>query len=316
MPTGVMSLTIVALAGGIGAARFLEGLVHVVPQNKIVIIGNVGDDIEIHGLHISPDLDIVLYTLAGVVDRSKGWGFHTDTFACQNLLRLYGRETWFNLGDKDMATHLYRTEQLRNGRLLSEITQDLVRRFKLKIKLLPATDRPLQTFVTTNVGRMHFEEYMVKRRTIPKVRGVTFEGASSAEPTKNVLESIRNAKGVIISPSNPIVSIGAILAVPGVRSTLQRTKAKVVAISPIVNGKTVKGPADKLMRGLGLKSTAVGVAEYYKDFLDTLIIDRADGKLANQIEKLGVNPVVTNTLMKNKSDKIRLAKIVMSELQC
>jgi len=288
----------------------------VVPQNKITIIGNVGDDIEIHGLHISPDLDIVLYTLAGVVDKSKGWGFRGDTFACQDLLGHYGRETWFNLGDKDLATHLYRTEQLRNGKPLSEITQDLVRRFGLRIRLLPATDKVLQTFVTTNVGRMHFEEYMVKRRTSPKVRGVTFEGAVSAKPTSGVLESIREADGVLISPSNPIVSIGAILAVRGIRSALKRTRARVVGISPIVNGKTVKGPADKLMRALGLKSTALGVAEYYRDFLDTLIIDRADRKLAEQIQQVGVKPVATNTLMRKKSDKIQLAKIAVSELHC
>ena len=287
-----------------------------VPQSKITIIGNVGDDIEIHGLHISPDLDIVLYTLAGVVDKSKGWGFRGDTFACQDLLRHYGRETWFNLGDKDLAIHIYRTEQLRNGRPLSEITQDLVRRFGLRIRLLPATDKTLQTFVTTNIGRMHFEEYMVKRRTAPKVRGVTFEGALSAKPASGVLESIREADGVIISPSNPIVSIGAILAVRGIRSALRRTKARVVGISPIVNGKTVKGPADKLMRALGLKSTALGVAEYYRDFLDTLIIDRADSKLTKQIKQVGVDPVVTNTLMRKKRDKIRLARIAVSELNC
>jgi LPPG:FO 2-phospho-L-lactate transferase len=307
---------VVVLAGGIGAARFLEGLVQVVPQKKITIIGNVGDDIEILGLHISPDLDIVLYTLAGLVDPSKGWGFRGDTFACQDLLRLYGRETWFNLGDRDLATHLYRTEQLRNGKPLSEVTQDLVRRFALRIRLLPATDRPLQTYVATNVGRMHFEEYMVKRRSVPKVRGVAFEGAISAKPAKHVLESIAEAKGVIVSPSNPIVSIGAILAVPGIRSALRRTKAKVVGISPIVNGKTVKGPADKLMRALRLQSTALGVAEYYRDFLDTLIIDGADRKLAKQIEKIGVKPVVTNTLMRKKWDKIRVARIALSELKC
>jgi len=215
-----------------------------------------------------------------------------------------------------LATHLYRTEEMRNGRPLSEITQDLVRRFGLRVRLMPATDRPLQTFVTTKIGRMHFEEYMVKRRTAPKVRAVTFEGALSAKPAKHVLKSITEANGVIISPSNPIVSIGAILAVPGIRRALQRTKAKVVGISPIVNGKTVKGPADKLMRALKLKSTALGVAEYYRDFLDTLIIDRTDRKLAKQIEKVGVKPVVTNTIMKKNSDKIRLARITMSELQC
>lgn len=160
---------IVGLAGGIGAARFLEGLVRVIPQNQVTIIGNVGDDIEIHGLHISPDLDIVLYTLAGVVDSTQGWGFKRDTFECQNLLRRYGCETWFNLGDRDLATHIYRTHQLYEGKTLSEVTQDLVQRFGLEIRLLPATNNPLQTHVATDRGRMHFEEYMVKRRTTPKV---------------------------------------------------------------------------------------------------------------------------------------------------
>ena len=306
---------IVVLAGGIGAARFLAGLVRVVPQNQITIIGNVGDDVEIHGLHISPDLDIVLYTLARRVNPSKGWGFRGDTFECQNMLRQYGRETWFNLGDRDLATHIYRTEQLRKGKLLSEVTQNLARHFGLRVRLLPATDDPFQTYVATNNGRMHFEEYMVKRRTKPKVHRVTFEGASSATPAEHVIKSIRGAKGVIISPSNPIVSIGAILGVPGIRSALQRTEAKIVGISPILAGKTVKGPADKLMKGLGLKSSALGVAEYYSDFLDTLIIDRVDKKLGPEIEKLGIKPVVTNTLMRKMADKIRLAKIAVSELQ-
>jgi len=205
---------IVALAGGIGAARFLQGLIRVIPQDQITIIGNTGDDIQIHGLHISPDLDIVLYTLAGVVNPSKGWGFRGDTFQSQEVLRQYGRETWFNLGDRDLATHLYRTEQLHNGRRLSAITQDLVQRFGLRIRLIPATDDPFQTHVDTNKGRMHFEEYMVRRHTTPKVRRVIFQGAKSARPARHVIESIHRAKGVIISPSNPIVSIGPILAVP------------------------------------------------------------------------------------------------------
>jgi LPPG:FO 2-phospho-L-lactate transferase len=305
---------IVALAGGIGAARFLQGLVEVIPQKQIAIIGNVGDDIEIHGLHISPDLDIVLYTLAGVVDPSKGWGFRGDRFQSQDLLRRYGQETWFNLGDRDLATHIYRTEQLHNGKLLSDVTQSLVRRFGLRIKLIPATDDPLQTHVVTNRGRMHFEEYMVKRRTSPKVTRVIFQGASSATPSPHVIEYIEKAKGIIVSPSNPIVSIGPILAVPGIRSALLKTKAKVVGISPIVNGKTVKGPADKMMRALGWKASALGVAEYYRDFLDTLIIDRLDQQMVPAIERLGIKSIVTNTIMRKKADKVRLARIVVREL--
>jgi len=286
-----------------------------VPQEQLTIIGNVGDDIEIHGLHISPDLDIVTYTLAGVVDSNKGWGFQHDTFECQDLLRQYGRETWFNIGDRDLATHIYRTQQLREGKTLSEVTQDLVRRFGLRITLLPATNNLFQTHVTTDRGRMHFEEYMVKRRTRPKINYVIFEGAASAKPCKGVIQSIKDAKGVIIAPSNPIVSIGAILAVQGIKSALQKTRAKVVGISPIVGGRALKGPADKLMKALGLKPTALGVAKYYRDFMDTLIIDRHDKQHAEEIERLGIRSVVANTIMRNKRAKIGLAKIAFSELQ-
>lgn len=304
---------IVALAGGVGAARFLDGLIRVIPQRQITVIGNVGDDIEIRGLHVSPDLDIVVYTLAGLVDPVKGWGFRGDTFQCQDLLRQYGYETWFNIGDRDQATHIYRTQQLSAGKRLSEVTQNLVHRFGLGIKLLPATDNTLQTYILTTNGYMHFEEYMVKRQTTPKVRGVAFRGARSAKPARNVIESIEKADGVIISPSNPIVSIGAILAVPRIRSALRRTKARKVGMSPIIGGKTVKGPADKLMRAVGFKATALGVAEFYSDFLDTLIIDRVDKKLVPRIQDLGIKAIVTNTLMKRMSDKLRLAKIAVSE---
>jgi len=304
---------IVALAGGVGAARFLEGLIRVIPQSEITVIGNVGDDIELHGLHISPDLDIVVYTLAGLVDPVKGWGFRGDTFQCQDMLRNFDYETWFNLGDRDLATHIYRTEQLRVGKRLSEVTRGVVRHLGLRIKLLPATDTPLQTYVLTTKGYMHFEEYMVKRQTAPKVLGVSFRGATSAKPTRNVIESIEKADGVIIAPSNPIVSIGAILAVPGIRSALQQTKARKVGVSPIIGGKTVKGPTDKLMRAVGFRATALGVAECYRDFLDTLIIDRVDRKLAPEIQDMGIRTIVTNTLMKRMSDKVRLAKIAVSE---
>jgi LPPG:FO 2-phospho-L-lactate transferase len=277
------------------------------------VIGNVGDDIDGHGLHISPDLDIVVYTLAGLVDPAKGWGFGGDSFYCQEMLGHLGYETWFNLGDRDLATHIYRTEQLRAGKRLSEVTQSLVRDFGLRIKLLPATDNTLQTYVLTKNGYMHFEEYMVKRQTAPKVLGVRFRGAASAKSARNVIESIEKADCVIIAPSNPIVSIGAILAVPGIRSALQRTKARKVGISPIIGGKTVKGPADKLMRAVGFRATALGVAECYRNFLDTLIIDRVDRKLAPEIQDLGIRTIVTNTLMKRMSDKVRLAKIAVSE---
>ncbi len=304
---------IVALAGGVGAARFLEGLIRVVPQKEITIIGNVGDDANVYGLHVSPDLDIVAYTLAGLVDARKGWGFRGDTFHCQALLRKHGFETWFSLGDRDLATHIYRTEQLRKGRQLSSITADLVSRLGLRVKLLPASDDSLQTYVVSGGREMHFQEYMVKLKTRPKVQGVFFRGADSARPGKAVIVSIAEAKGIIVCPSNPIVSIGAILAVRGINSALKKATAKVVGISPIVGGKTVKGPADKLMKALGIQPTALGVAECYRDFLDTLIIDRVDRALAPEIETLGIRPVVANTLMRTMANKVRLAKIAVSE---
>lgn len=305
---------IVALAGGVGAARFLEGLIRVVPQKNVTIIGNVGDDTNVNGLHVSPDLDIVTYTLAGLVDARKGWGFKDDTFHCQTLLRKYGFETWFNLGDRDLATHIYRTEQLRKGRLLSDVTADLVSRLGLRVKLLPASDDSVQTYVVSGTREMHFQEYMVKLKTRPRVQDVFFRGAESARPAKQVTASISKAEGIIICPSNPIVSIGAILAVRGIKAALTKARASVVGISPIVGGKTVKGPADKLMKSVGIEPTALGVAECYNDFLDTLIIDRVDGTLAQEIESLGIKAVVANTLMNTMTDKVRLAKIAVSEL--
>ena len=305
---------IVALAGGVGAARFLEGLTRVVRQREITIIGNVGDDTNVYGLHVSPDLDIVTYTLAGIVDRSKGWGFRGDTFHCQEILRKYGLETWFSLGDRDMATHIYRMEKLLEGKRLSTVTARVIARMGLRVKLLPATDDPLQTYVSSGGRQMHFQEYMVKLKTRPRVDKVIFRGAESARPTKQVLASIEEADGVIICPSNPIVSIGAILAVRGIRRALKKTEAKIVGVSPIVGGKTVKGPADKLMRAVGVEASALGVADFYKDFLDTLIIDRVDRALAPEIERLGVKAIVMNTMMRTLSDKVRLAKGAISEI--
>ena len=306
---------IVAFAGGIGAARFLEGLIRVVPQEQITVIGNVGDDIEFYGLHISPDLDIVAYTLAGLVDKHKGWGFEHDTFQVQNTLRRFGIKPWFNLGDKDLATHIYRTQQLQNGRALSDVTQDIVEQLGLRIKLMPATDDCLQTYVIANGKEMHFQEYMVKRQTKPKVSKIIFRGSKSAKPTQRVLKSIADASGIIICPSNPIVSIGAILAVNGIKNALAKTKAKIVGVSPIIGGKTVKGPADKLLKAINVQTSAVGVAELYRGFLDTFVIDRIDEQLEANIAALGIKPVVTNTLMRTLSDKTRLARVVVSQLK-
>jgi LPPG:FO 2-phospho-L-lactate transferase len=299
------------LAGGVGAARFLQGLIQVVPQNEITVIVNTGDDIELYGLHISPDLDILMYTLAGIVDEEKGWGLKGDTFYCLEFLRKYGHETWFNLGDRDLATHIHRTMLLKEGLTLADATDNLCQKLGVKACILPMTNSRFATKIETDEGTMHFEEYFVKRNCKGKVINVFFEGADMAQPAPRVVESILSSKLIIICPSNPIVSIGTILSVKGIRNALKETKGKVVAISPIVGGHPVKGPADKLMSGLGLEVSAFAVAKLYMDFLDVFIIDKIDQTEKKRIEDLGLKVMVTNTIMRTLDDKTRLAKLAL-----
>jgi LPPG:FO 2-phospho-L-lactate transferase len=306
---------IAALAGGVGAARFLSGLIAVVKAEDLTIIVNTGDDIDLYGLHISPDIDIVTYTLAGIVDSQKGWGVQGDTFHCLDMIRKYGYETWFNLGDKDLATHIHRTSLLGEGLTLAEVTNRICRSLGLNIKILPMTDDRFETRIIIDEGSIHFQEYLVKRKTRDKVLGVEFVGVENSKPAPGVLDSITNAKGLIVCPSNPIVSIGTILSVKDIRELLKQTSAKKIAISPLVGGAPIKGPADKLMKGLGLEVSAFGVANLYKDFLDTFILDTIDHKEKSRIEELGIKVVVTNTIMKSLEDKIRLAEVVVNEIQ-
>jgi len=302
---------ITALAGGVGAARFLTGLVKIVNEKDLSIIVNTGDDIGMFGLHISPDIDIIAYTLAGIVDEEKGWGIRGDTFHCLETLRKFYREAWFNLGDKDFATHIFRTNLLKKGLRLSEVTAQISHVLGLNVKILPMTDDKFETRIITEMGSVHFQEYLVKREAKDEVLGVEFLDAENANPAPSVIESIREAKLVTICPSNPIVSIGTILAVKGVRDALRRTDAKRVAISPIIAGAPVKGPADKLLRGLGFEVSAYSVAKLYSDFLDTFILDTADAAEKDKVEKLGIEVKVTNTLMKNLETKIALARAVL-----
>ena len=302
---------ITALAGGVGAARFLQGLVKVVPEKKITVIVNTGDDIELYGLHISPDLDIVMYTLAGIVDKAKGWGIQGDTFCCLEMLQKYGHETWFNLGDKDFATHIYRTHLLKDGLSLSEATEKLCQRLGLEVRIIPMTNNKFETKIVTPKGTLHFQEYLVKRQAKDEVNDVVFEGSKTAQPAPGVVDSILDAETIIICPSNPIVSIGTILSVEGVKSALEKTEAKVVGISPIVGGFPIKGPADRLMRGLGLEVSAYGVAGVYRTFLDTFVIDQVDQAEKGRIEELGLNVVTTNTIMRDLKDKVQLARVTL-----
>ena len=306
---------IVSLAGGVGAARFLTGLVKVVSEEELVVVVNTGDDIELHGLHISPDVDIIIYTLAGIVDEEKGWGIREDTFNCLKFLGKLGCETWFKLGDMDLATHIFRTNLLKKGFKLSEVVDDIRRKLGLKVKVLPMSNQRVETRIVTDVGELHFQEYLVKREASDRVLDVKFSGIEKAEPTPGLVDSILEAEAVVVCPSNPIVSIGPILSVKGVREAILRSEAKKIAISPIVAGHPIKGPADKLMRGLGLEVSAYSVARLYSDFLDVFIIDHADVSEKERIESLGIEVVSTNTIMKEIEDKVNLARIVVEQIR-
>ncbi len=302
---------ITTLAGGVGAAKLLDGLSSIVPPEKLTIIVNTGDDCEFHGLHVSPDIDIIIYTLAGLVDEEKGWGIKNDTFNCLEMLKVYGHETWFKLGDRDLATHIHRTMMLRSGYRLSEVTKDICTRLGLKQRIIPMTDDYFATKIRTDNETMHFQEYLVRRSSVDVIREIVYDGSENAKPAPGVIESIMEAEIVIVCPSNPLVSIGTILAVKGVRQALRETKAKKIAVSPIIGGTVVKGPADKMMRYLGIEVSALGVAKLYADFLDVFVMDEVDASLVHDVEKLGIKAVTTNTLMKTKDDRVRLAKFVL-----
>lgn len=299
---------IVVLAGGVGAARFLEGVVQVVPQEEITVIANTGDDREFYGLKVSPDIDIVQYTLAGIVDEKNGWGIRDDTSYTMQQLINYGNEDWFQLGDRDLATHIHRTNLLKQGKTLSEVTDEMSKHFGLKLRILPMSDQPFATHIQTPAGLFHFEEYMIQRHCSDEVQDVVFIGAQQARPAPGVIEAIKQADAILLAPSNPVVSIGSILAVPGIHDALHEVSGQIIAVSPIVGGATIKGPADKLMRGLHMDVSAVGVARKYRDFLDEMVIDTQDAHLANAIEDLGIPVSVTNTIMRDSTAKAELAR--------
>ncbi|MBI3328938.1 MAG: 2-phospho-L-lactate transferase [Nitrospinae bacterium] len=305
---------IAVLAGGVGAAKFLQGLVEVVDPHAITIISNTGDDIDLHGLHISPDIDIVLYTLAGISHPDQGWGIRGDTFHTLEMLGRYGHPAWFNVGDYDMATHIHRTERLRSGWPLSAITDEIRQALGVIPRLLPMTDQRTETKIVTDEGVLHFQEYLVQRRTEPTVREVIYEGIEVAVPAPGVCEALREADGIIIPPSNPIVSIGTTLAVPGVRQAIASRRARLVAVSPIVQGATLKGPADKLMLALGYEASAVGVARYYGKILDGFVLDALDQALQEPIRNMGIAVRVTDTIMSGPAERRALAETVVKML--
>ncbi|MCJ8337338.1 MAG: 2-phospho-L-lactate transferase [Pseudomonadales bacterium] len=310
-----MSLSIVLLAGGVGGAKMAEGLMHSRCGEGLSIIGNIGDDQEIHGLWVSPDIDTLTYTLTERIDRTKGWGLKDESNHTLDALALLGVDTWMYLGDQDFATHIYRTEQRKKGLRPSVIAADIAAKFGLKVPLLLATDDNVPTRLNTDRGWLDFQSYFVRYQCQPEITAVEFQGAEQANATPETLAAIAAADLIIFAPSNPIVSIGAILAIPGIRSAIDNSSAFKMAVSPIIAGKTVKGPADKMLRSLGFSSDALGVAQCYQSLLDLLVIDSADQQYCDAIRALGMQVACTDTLMPERGDKVRLAEELLDYYQ-
>ena len=307
-----MFQSVTCLAGGVGAARFLSGLTRVIPPEKITVIVNTGDDLEYLGAYISPDIDIVTYTLAGIVDPDKGWGIKDDTYNCMNQLETYSAETWFRIGDRDFGTHLLRTAYLQQGFSLSEVTEKIRNLLGIKVKILPMSNERVATRIKTPAGILDFQEYFVKRKFSDPVIDVTYEGAANAVPTEAVLTTLKKSEAIILCPSNPILSIGPMLAIPKIREALGRSSGRIVGVSPIVGGKAIKGPLDRLMQNLGLEVSPLGVAQLYKGFLEGFVIDDVDKSSKSRIERLGMKVTTTRTIMDSDEAKARLAKDTIS----
>ena len=302
---------IVVLTGGTGGARFIQGLKEVMPALELTAIVNAGDDLRWWGLYVCPDLDSITYALAGLLSRDRGWGVEGDTFHCLEAMGHFGAPTWFQLGDRDLATHLVRTQLLAEGKTLTEATTEITRGLGIAACILPMTDARVETRVVTPAGELGFQEYFVRERYQVPVQTVRFDGAASATPAPGVVEAILSAKAVLVAPSNPVTSIGPILAVPGIREALRQTRAPIGAISPIVGGAAVSGPAADLMQAQGLPASIEGVAQAYADFLDVLIVDERDAAAAAGVERLGIRVHCTQTLMKTPGDKTALASAAL-----
>jgi LPPG:FO 2-phospho-L-lactate transferase len=305
---------ITALAGGVGAAKMLRGLVPVLGPDEVTAIVNTGDDTVVHGLYVCPDLDTVSYTLSGRSDDVRGWGLAGETWTVMDALEELGAETWFRLGDRDLATHLYRTERLADGATLSEVTTELCAALVVPARLIPMSDDPVRTRISLVDGpEIAFQDYFVKMAHQVPVSSVRFEGAAASSPAPGVLDAIESAQAVVICPSNPIVSIGPLLAVPGIADAVRARRPNVVAISPIVAGAALKGPADRLMSELGHESSVVGIARIYSEFASTLIIDEADASSAEEVERTGLRCVVAPTIMASPELAADLARRALHE---
>ncbi len=314
---------IVVLTGGTGGAKFVDGLRRVVPPEELTIIVNTGDDHEWWGLYVSPDIDSITYVLAGILSNERGWGVHGDTFHCLQTMKELGEPSWFSVGDRDLATHLLRSKLLSQGRTLSEVTKAIAERLAVRSRILPMSDMQVETRIDTPAGELSFEEYFVQRWYQDPVKSVRFAGSSKSEPAPGVLDAIARAQAVLIAPSNPVTSIGPILAVPGIRDALAKTAAQVVAVSPIIGNAAVSGPAGALMTAQGLAVSIAGIANAYGDFLDVLVVDDSDSDAAQKLESRspgrpytinnGLQVHCTNILMRTTEDKERIARTALGQ---
>jgi LPPG:FO 2-phospho-L-lactate transferase len=307
-----MSEAVVLLSGGVGGAKLALGLYTAGDPARLTVVANSGDDIELFGLRICPDSDILAYTLAGLVDAEQGWGLAGDTFHALDAARALGGTGWFNLGDRDLGLHLYRSEQLRRGVGLAEITRHLAERLGLRCTLLPMCEQPVATRIATAAGELHLQEYLVRDRARPEVRGVRCEGVETAVPAPGVTEAIARAGRVILAPSNPLLSIGPILAVPGLREALRGTAALRIAVSPLVGGASLKGPTDRMLAQLGHPVSPLTVAELYRDVLDVFVVDEVDAVCLPGIEALGLRAVALPTVMGDLAARQRLARALLA----
>ena len=306
-----MGVKVLALAGGVGGAKLALGLSQVLPPGQLTICVNTGDDDCFHGLHVSPDLDTIMYTLAGLSDPQTGWGLEGDTFGALDMLRRYGADTWFNLGDRDLATHVRRTQLLRQGATLSEVTADLSRRLGITHAVVPMSDDPVRTVLSTDVGDLPMQRYFVQHRAGPRISRVKYVGAKSARASPGLQDALDQASLIVFCPSNPFLSVGPILAVSGVRERLENTPALRLAVSPIIGGEAVRGPTAKIMSELGHDVSCVGVASQYQGLCDLFVIDDVDAHLRPAIQRLGIRPETASIMMNSDEDKIALAGSVL-----
>lgn len=304
---------ITVLAGGTGSVKLIRGLAKL--EKNITIISNVGDNIWLYGLYVCPDIDTIIYGLAGLLDERRGWGVRGDSFECLAHLEKLGGPAWFSLGDKDIATHLLRTSMIRAGKSLSQVTDLMRERYSIAARIIPATDNEVTTRILTGKGEMHLQEFWVKHKGAPRVTGVRYDGVSNAAASPGAVEAIKSSAAIIVAPANPVSSIGPIVALRDLREELAHNRHKVLAVSPLIGERAVSGPAVKYMKSLGIESSPIGVAKYYSDFVGTFVISKSDHHLADRIEALGMIVYETNITMKTKQDEVRLGQRILSKIR-